>query len=120
VGTLRNLVGMVSDERRLKSLKINDWIITSMRFMFSAIIIFLVPISLFSIVYNYRILKIDQLIALLSGLFILGLIRMALGFLINIIRAEKTDLMRKIENTPPVTADELNFDPSKYVEPEKL
>jgi hypothetical protein len=123
VGTLNNFAGRRSDAVRLKHLKINDFIMRSMKFTVSFCIVALSAILIgvvFYAIFSGKSLQLEGLGQFASALAVLVLTWIGLGFLLKIVRANKADLIMKMEMTPPLRVDELNFDPSKYVEPESL
>jgi hypothetical protein len=104
----------------LKHLQINDFTVKTMVFAVSICIIALIVILLGVIcysVYSGKSLHLEGFGQFAAALLILVLMRVGLRFILKTIRANKADLVIKIEMTPPLRTDEMSFDPSQYIEP---
>jgi hypothetical protein len=123
MGTLDKFAGRRSNATRLKHLKINDFIIRSMKFFVSMCIMILVAVLIGAVgyaLYFQIALRLEGVWPFASALGLLVVMRIGLEVSLKFVCANKTDLILKMETTPPLTAEERSFDPSKYVESENL
>jgi hypothetical protein len=123
MGTLDKFAGRLTDAEKMKKLEYGESYLKLFSFFWLSCVI--VAFALFIASITFAIFSGKSLdfvetgkSALVLSVFVLTTI--GLKFTLKRVRAEKVELILKIENTPPLTAEELNFDPSKYVEPTQL